>query len=441
MTTQERSAHGPLVVDAGGRRRVLRRRRRFEGAKHRAQDNNVNVLGQAGFVAGGRLCGALLQAASLAVLARQIGPPEFGEFAVWYGAAVVLQAVLNFGLTPLLVRMRAAGDREPDVAAILRFCRRGSVLAGLVGLLACLTLVAAAGLPAYVVLLAGWVVVDNLVETYLAIPLADGRAWENASSLIFRRAILFAVLISGVSLGLDPSAFYGVGLLLGSLASLLLVARSLKRGPQTAASAMGVRSIAAEAKYFWTNSVVTQARNLDVVVVSLVATGGATVGYFAAASRLTSPLRIVPTSFAAVLMPAAVRALRSGQYKSAVRATVAVCAVSSLGFLCVGLAVPYVLPRLLGGDYEGAVGVVQIVCLGLVFAAIASQLNAVLQAFGHVRLVSNISLSTTVTCLVLVAVLVPPFGAAGGGWGLTASYVLQSVVLVLFTWRSIRRGS
>jgi len=399
------------------------------------------IAGQAGYIAGGRLGGAMIQALSLALLARVLGPSDFGAFAVWYGLAVVLQAFVNFGLTPLLVRVRAQGGRDSDVLRMLFLCGIASAVVAVV--VTTFASVSAIFFEAkwYLVPLGIWVVADNLVETYLAIPLADGRAWQNAISLVYRRSISVVVLLIGMVLDADVALFYASGLALGSLTVFLFVLKDNSQRLSGDQSQMTFGSLAAEAKYFWINSIATQARNLDVFVVSIVATGsgaGSTTGYYAAASRLTSPLRIVPTSFASVLMPAAVRSAKDGKYRGLVRATVLISLVSAVGFLIVALLVPLLVPIVLGESYDGAVTVIQIVCGGLVFAAVSSQLNAVLQAIGRARLVSNVSLVSTVACLLLVALLVPSAGAAGAGWGLAISYVVQFLILTFATWKTVR---
>ncbi|OZG29160.1 hypothetical protein BH683_010865 [Williamsia sp. 1138] len=400
------------------------------------------VAGQAGYIAGGRLIGALIQAVCLALVARSLGPADFGLFAMWYGLAVVLQACLNMGLTPLLVRIRAVGGRDADVLRILTISRHALfVFSSSVTLVAVLA-ASLLGAEWYLVALVVWVAADNLVEIYLAIPLADGRAWENAMSLVFRRSISGAILLVGLWSNSSSALFYSAGLAIGSTLVLYPVMRSGNSRLRESQSALTYRQLFSEARYFWYNSLATQARNVDVFVVSLLATGssaGATTGYYAAASRLTSPLRIVPTSFASVLMPAAVRSAKAGSYRGIVRATLLICVVSSLGFLIVAVLAPIALPFILGSEYADAASTIQIVCVGLVFASVSSQLNAVLQALGHARLVSNVSVVSTAMCLLLVAALVPIGGAVGAGWGLTISYFLQSIILAFGTVHVIRR--
>lgn len=256
-------------------------------------------------IAGGRLVGALIQALSMVLLARVSGPSGFGIFAAAYGVGLVLQTVLNFGFTPFLVRIRALGDQEPLIASTLEFSRRANLAVG--ALLALTAAVAAVFEPTlwFVVPLAAWVVLDNYVETLLSLPLADGNTWQNAVSLLLRRALALVFVGAAWLAGVDAVFWYSVGL---AFSSMIAVFVAIQLGPAITRvrSRRSYRSIIGKSSHFWLNSVATQTRNFDVLLVGLV-TSPAVSGIYGVTSRITTPLRLIPTSFAAVLMPAAAR--------------------------------------------------------------------------------------------------------------------------------------
>ncbi|MDJ0106076.1 hypothetical protein QM646_06630, partial [Rhodococcus erythropolis] len=179
-------------------------------------------------IAGGRLVGALIQALSMVLLARISGPSGFGIFAAAYGVGLVLQTILNFGFTPFLVRIRALGDQDPLIASTLEFSRRANLAVG--ALLAFTAAVAAVFEPKlwFVVPLTAWVVLDNYVETLLSLPLADGNTWQNALSLLLRRALALVFVAAAWLAGVDAVFWYSVGL---AFSSMIAVFVAIRLGP------------------------------------------------------------------------------------------------------------------------------------------------------------------------------------------------------------------
>jgi O-antigen/teichoic acid export membrane protein len=81
----------------------------------------------------------------------------------------------------------------------------------------------------------------------------------------------------------------------------------------------------------------------------------------------------------------------------------------------------------------------QVVCFSLIFAAISSQLNAILQGTGRVEIVSYITVVSTLICLVGIVLAAPRYGALGAGWSLSLSYVLQTALLTCVVVVAMRR--
>lgn len=380
---------------------------------------------QASWIMLGRLAGALIQAGSMALLARWIGPAEFGLFASVYGAALIVQTIIDLGLTTYIVRLRAIEPTSEYLKSALSVVSRVSFATGIVGVLVAFLLSWHDARFIPFVPFAVWVAVDRQVETWLAIPLADGDTVQNALSLITRRGISFSVMIGAVFVGIDPLLGYTVGLACGSALSCILVME--KNRVPFRRFKVPAREVIRAARPYWANSVATQLRNLDTLVVTLVA-GPTQGGYYGAASRLTTPLRIVPTSFAQVLMPAAARTGRSGR-KELIRGIAKLMAATAVLFGLVALLIPFAVPIILGEGFSGSVVMIQIVCGGLVFAAISSQMNALLQAWGRSRSVAVISAVTSCACLGAVAAMALWWGGVGGAVALTSSYVVQVVLL------------
>jgi len=388
--------------------------------------SSIGLRRQFSWILVGRLAGAVIQALSLMLVARWSGPQAFGLFSSIYGIAIVIQTVVDFGLTTHITRLRAADPGSGDIGAALRLGRNITILTTVVGtgFLVAAGFVAPSLFP--LVLLPLWMSSEKQVEAWLAVALADGNTWQNASSLVFRRIGALVVLVAGYFLGLDPVMTYVFGLALFSLLAWAL-AYYMTDGVHSGAT-VPVRRLLKAGRPYWVNSLSVQARNFDVSIVALVTTPVAA-GYYAAASRLTTPLRMVPTSFAAVLLPATTRSTR-GNARPFIKAIAAMTALTTVMYVGLAVALPILVPVILGPSYEPASTVIQIVCFGLIAAAITSQFNALMQGWGYLRPVAVIATCTTVYCLVAIVVLAIPYGAVGAGIALASSYVIQLVLQI-----------
>ncbi len=180
------------------------------------------------------------------------------------------------------------------------------------------------------------------------------------------------------------------------------------------------------ARAYWLNTVASQLRNLDVAVVGMVAPA-VQAGYYSIASRLTAPLRLIPTSLAAVVLPVASNRSVGGLARLGKMCSVAVAGMV-LGYGLLALAMPAAVPALLGHSYLGSVGALQIVCISLPFAGAASLFGALLQGVGLKRFVALTSSSTGVLALLLVGIGAMR-GPESAAVGLGISFGVQAVVL------------
>jgi O-antigen/teichoic acid export membrane protein len=255
--------------------------------------------------------------------------------------------------------------------------------------------------------------------------------------LVLRRGGALLFLLLAAFLNINPLLGFTSGLAASSVLSAYLVVRRNKPTVSTERTCRA-RELIGLARPYWINSLGTQARNLDALVVAMIL-NPVSAGYYGAASRLTTPLRIIPTSFASVLMPAASRSSLENK-RSLIKVTAKMAGFTSLLYLALAVLLPFVVPVLLGNEFDEAIPVIQIVCGGLVFAAVASQFNALMQGWGYVRAVASISSATTVICLGGIALLSPILGVNGAGLALAFSYAIQVLVQVTYMYSLSRRG-
>lgn len=396
-------------------------------------------VGQFAWIAGGRLFAALLQAGTLALAARLMEPAEFGVIGAVLGVATVLQTGVDLGVPTLILRERAKDPRSPIVGSALRLNNLTTVWLTLLG-----AALVAAGASLYsetywaLLPLAVWAAAERNADTRVGVAIADGRASISVINVVARRILALTTFVVLVLVGGDPVLALSSALAFAAVASSVWANVYVRRRVEP--SSYPFRSVLREAWPFWLNSAATQARNLDAAIVGIA--GGATAaGFYSTASRLTVPLRILPTSMATALIPASVKAIRVGSsLKPLGRAVIVTVGGMTVVYAGLFIITPFIVPFALGDAYAGSVPVVQIVVAGLPFAAVASLLSALLQGVGDKHFVSGTALATTAICLTSVLIGVGLGGAEGAAYGLSASFLVQAAILVLRMPTAIRRG-
>jgi O-antigen/teichoic acid export membrane protein len=379
-------------------------------------------------VVSGRIVAALVQAATMLLLARSVTPAEFGFFSGPYGVATLAQTAFDLGLPTLAVRTRSTDRTSGLVARALAVNNRFSTLLATVLLVITVVLGVTVNVR-YLVFapLAVWAAAERNADAWLGVALADGDVWVNMVNLVLRRVfslLLFVALLGSHSV--DPILAFGASVALAACGSSLFahsfVGRRLAPG-----SKQPIRWLLRAAWPFWLNSVATQARNLDVTLTTIAA-GATQAGFYAAASRLTGPLRLLSTSLASVLLPTAARRGAEG-IRSLLRLVLLVTIGSAVAFGVGILVVPTLVPVLLGDAYRGSVPALQVICVGLVFASATALLDSILQGVGLEHYVAGTAVGTTLLSLACVVAGALSSGAVGAATGLSFSYLLQCVLL------------
>lgn len=385
------------------------------------------LASQFAWVSIGRLLGALIQAITILLLARDLGPHSFGVFSAIFGVAIVFQAGLDFGIANMVVRERAIDPASPMIYSALRLADNLGITIFFVTAVPLFILaVTIDPFLFYLLPLAVWAACERHADIWLSVPLADGDARINTQNLLMRRIVAILLYIGAVSAGLNPAFAFSVSMALTAAASMIVVRKIVRNRITAPFRTVGYREIIKDSWPYWLNSLGTQARNLDTLVVSAVA-GASQAGFYAATSRATGPLRILSSSLAAVMLPAsASKNRRTADLIRIVAVMAAFCCILYGGLV---LVVPMAVTLFLGSAYQGAVFSLQIVLAGLVFAAIASLFTSILQGFGHQLFVAKVSVINTVVCLFAVGVGGATAGAVGAAWALSISFGAQAATL------------
>lgn len=396
------------------------------------------MLRQFSWIASGRIFAAILQLVSLGLVASQTRPFEFGYLAALLGLCTVASAMLGFGITTHVTRARAADISDSSVTYALLVNSR--VSAALLFAL-CLGISCAAVLvdPLFWLMLplAVWIGSERNAEAWACVALADGDAHVNSISLVGRRMVTLAIQVVCMLVSVNAILAFSLGSAIGALLSALFVRTVVAEKLPGRGEDATIGGLLKVTWPYWLHSAATQVRNIDTALVVALATP-AVAGMYAIASRLTSPLRILPLSLAAVLLPGLTRKKGVLDRRTIVGIS-GVIVIFAVIYTSLAAMAGWAVPLFFGDEYLAAVLPVQIVCVGLTFGAAASLLASVLQARGLKRQAGYISLATAVYCVAAIVIGTVTAGAVGAAIGLVSSFAAQAA-LMLSALGFMRRG-
>src|ERR1700712_2167431 len=180
-------------------------------AKSKARQSRLTA--QLGWVAVGRLAGALVQAVTLVLVGRWTGPAGFGVVGVTLSLVVIVQTATDLGLPTYLMRERAA---RPDNPTIRRALQINNFTAKMMSVLLALILFAAGIFlqPNFFLLLpmALWAAADRNTDTWLGVTFADGDVRLNVAVSLSRRTLVLAVLTGLYFSGVQPLLAFSLAL-------------------------------------------------------------------------------------------------------------------------------------------------------------------------------------------------------------------------------------
>lgn len=377
---------------------------------------------------GAELLGRVLALVTSLLIARGLGPAEFGVFAFLSGIAILASELGDLGLQGTAQR-----------ALVARTLSLGAMLRAKAGLL---VLVAAAGLAGWALwprtpaasarsgllaplvlyyLLAGW-------SEFLGVALrARGRRGSEAATILCFRAatLLLVVLVFSRGLGLFGLAWA----LAASPVVAILVGFALLRGSRekqpAAPEARGSLEVLRIAFPLGVNGALALlSLRVEILALPWFVDDGAT-GLFAAALKVVDSLILVPAAIAAGAMPALTReALRGGgPVRERTATTVALLGVpGAVGLFALA---PGVVRLLFGAEFAPAALALRVLAPALLAIFLNNVLLHALMALGRAPLLPRLTAVRVGVAVVSAVTLIPRFGIAGAACGFTLSELVM----------------
>lgn len=371
---------------------------------------------------GARAVATACQAIVFLLIARSLGPAEFGVVVQVVAVGTVGGALAGFGFRIKALRLQA-DDKSLELASAMMLIRGGSTTALALALFLAFHVVFGHDLVLVLVGVSA-VVGEQLAD--LASAILAGLGKQRAASIMLL-AYRSPALILCIFL---PSPYaLGIGSIMGALGSVAYLIRYWKRPRDYWSPFRGIAS-------YWSATIVSNLTQLDTVVIRL-SMGYATVGIFGAANRLAGPLNIVNSSIVSALLPDLTNAKSHGSRAKTTRslAIVSVC-YGTLVVACAPVA-GVLIERVLGSEFSG----IRVIVYGIFVAAALSGVSQVLHSLLYSEGLSRaVAISITAGTFAYL-ILLWPLSASFGLWGIFTSMVIGQITILGVTVSLLRLRS
>lgn len=391
-------------------------------------------MGEFAWAISGRGAAAVLQAASLVLLARFSDPADFGLTMAVQGGLLTVAFLLGFGFGPYASITQAKSQFSEEVSRVVYLNQRTSLGAGAV----CLAFLVIAGSihPSIMFLIpfAFAMAAHRNSSVWEGIAVANGRIRLFSLTLLLRRLLLVLVFLGGAVSGVNPLLAYASAYAVSEMAINWNLKRSLGRIPQPSVRP-SFRDVSRRSMPYWIESVSVQLRGLDVSFAGLA--GGAVVsGLYAVPARLSSAILMVPSTFANLCLPRIARGTRR-TFLSVGLASIPVMILVIVLLAILSVFAESIIRIVLGDEYVNATLPTQIFCIGFALLSIVTIANAMAQGIGLTRQVAVSSMVGAALVVIFVGIGALSFGAEGSSWGYSSAIFVQLIILCSVTFRPV----
>lgn len=358
---------------------------------------------------GGRLVGTGLQAATLVLMARTLGPDLFGTYSAALAAGYLASGLLSFGGPVRLLRLSAESHAIELVSDLFALRIIGSIAAFGIALLL---------LPGPLGVAAGALVLaDGLMEFEQARMSGMGRHVRATFLVIVQR---FVPLICVIGMLVWQPAAYAL-LSIGGAIVAIIALRELLGSVGFPSNLIGAARSSAG---YWMSSAAANLNQLEMLVLKpLVAPS--VLGVYAAAGRIANPLTIFVSALQVVLVPELARASGTDGESRVFRRFFWVTLAYVLALIIFSPVIVSLALLVLGSSFESARGFLYAMVLASGLSCLSQVFQSRLIAHGRPAPASVVVIAGTIVGLAALA------GFAildGGSWLWAAPVVAQTAI-------------
>ena len=380
------------------------------------------------------------------LLARQLGPSQFGIYSFALALATLISVPVQFGLPPLVVRETARLLYENNVRRMFALWRWSALIAFL----------ASAAIFTAVLLLgslifAAYITKSLLVATVLLVPLLAFGMLRAAAlrglghvvmgqvpETIIRPGLILLLLLAILGLGHEIDALSAmvlnvVGTSLTFVAGALMLARAAPSSRSGMAPPIPHYDWLRAAMFLGvTSAAVVINRNLDIAMLGSLRSA-TEVGQYKVSVTLAMVSATALNVLNLLIQPQVARLNAAGDIDAIKRLVTKVARLSFVVGLCCAavflLLGEEVIARSFGAEYSAAYPAMSILIAGQIFNTCFGPVMLVLNMMGQERTTMSSVIVAAGGNIVLNALLIPPFGTLGAAMATAATFLLWNVLL------------
>lgn len=382
-------------------------------------------------LSGSTLGGQALTAVTYWILARNMSQSDFGVVVAAIGIAAVILGTLDFGINANTIRTLAQFPSNQSIymdTLSAKLTTSGSI--GLLWIICTSILAFFVPQLSYAIPLGFYIFLADAMMTVNVLPRSREQMAPVAAAMVADKlACMIATVF--VMFMLDGGRWsLPLGMVAGSLTSFLLSLRLTRvRIPYRLPSVDDILDLWRDSAAFGLSALALQVQRLDVSLVAVLA-GPTASGIYAAPSRLTNLLNVLPQGLAAAIFPLmSATGQRGARRRGALNAIWASSALTAIAMLVIYTQVDQLVPLILGTQYNVGVPVLKVFLGASVLGSFVSPLAALLQAEGKETFVAKaIGFASFLgLCCISVGALVA--GAMGGASGFLIMQVIMCAML------------
>jgi O-antigen/teichoic acid export membrane protein len=370
------------------------------------------------FVAYG--AGTLFSLVGIVVVARALGPGDFGRFQALLNLIVIVAAVTDVGLATLAVREYAQRERETRSRFLDTLIGLRVVLAG-IGTIGLCVIVGLRGGDATLVVGAaalGIALIFTVVQSTVATPLFGHLRLGLLAGLDLGRQFFLTAAYVGLALvgaGLAAFLWASVPAAIAILVITLIVARHYYR-PRLVVDIEAWRILVAGSLGFAVAIALGTFYQFAAQLLMVASASADDAGYFSIAFRIYIVLSAIPGLFVSGAFPLLARSAINDEPRFAYglrilsEATIILSVAMALGMM---IGAPFIVEVIGGASYAEAVPATRILAVALVLAAVVTTWGTALFALHAHRAIAVASLIALVPVVALTGIVATTHGATG----------------------------
>jgi O-antigen/teichoic acid export membrane protein len=386
----------------------------------------------------GRIFAAGIQTIGIILLARWESVENFGVVVSILALSVLLHAIIDFGLSPFLIKEYAKTHNEQLASeCIILNAKAANIFSFLSMILLVILGMLLDSLYYSLIPLSIWVAFERRADLLLGLYIAEGNNKKATQFLLIRRFLfIISFVFLYLILNIGATLAYSMGIAMAAILSYIQVSKQFNFKIIEWSNDKNW-NILKQSFPFWINSLFAQLRNIDVLVVTLIL-GSVQGAYFGFVNRSIAPLNMISTSMASVILPSVSK--KEIEEHEFLKYIFFITLVASVPYFLVYFFVDSLIPMFLGNNYFATIELIKIVCIGLVFFSASSIINSILQGIDMQKHVAYANFFATLIYFVILLIMTNIGGVVFSAYALVVFFLLRFLLTLRLLYKYFLKG-